>query len=392
MHNWLLPEFLEDILPQQALRMELLRRKLLDLFHTHGYQLVFPPLLEYLESLLTGTGHDLDLKTFKLVDQMSGRLMGLRADITPQMARIDAHLLNRAGVVRLCYAGSVVHTLPFGLAKTREPIQLGAELFGHAGPEADLEIQQLMLEALRLAGVADMHLDLGHVGIFGGITDALSLTPELEAELFVALQTKDTPLLQELTRDFAPEPRAAIRLLPELYGGRETLVEARRQLPAYAGLTQALDELEWIAARLDGQVKNLCFDLAELRGYHYHSGMVFSAYANGMAEAIARGGRYDAVGLAFGRSRPATGFSMELRGLSEFFPEPPNINVIVAPLHGEPGLQEKIDSLRAQGEIVIRDLPGQKLEEGEKLTQRKLVWRDKHWVVVDSQKSNSNSH
>ncbi len=385
MHNWLLPEYLEDILPHDAARVEKLRRALLDLFQAHGYQLVIPPLLEYLQSLLTGTGHDMDLKTFKLVDQLSGRLMGLRADITPQMARIDAHLLNRQGVVRLCYAGDVLHTLPYGLAKTRGPLQIGAELFGHEGPEADLEIQQLMIKALSLAGIETIHLDLGHVWIFGSVVEKAAVAPELEAELFQALQAKDAPLLGELAAKLPAETKEAILLLPELYGGKAVLILAREKLPQYPRLIRALDELEWIAGQLDSQLPNISYDLAELRGYHYHSGIVFSVYANGMAEAVAQGGRYDEVGRAFGRARPATGFSMELRGLSEILPRQEASSAIFAPYPADTALQNKINSLRSQGEIVISDLPGHEETKGELQCDRQLILQNGAWVVIKNQ-------
>ena len=236
MRRWLLPEYIEDILPVQARQIEALRRRVLDLFQAHGYELVMPPLLEYLESLLTGTGHDLDLKTFKLVDQLSGRLLGLRADITPQVARIDAHLLNRSGIARLCYAGSVLHALPSGMMHTREPLQVGAELYGHAGVESDVEIQALMVNALRAAGVADLHVDLGHVGVFRSLMRRFQVADELESELFQVLQTKDLPALRELVRAVPAELRQALLLLPELYGGVEILAQARRALPPYPEL------------------------------------------------------------------------------------------------------------------------------------------------------------
>jgi ATP phosphoribosyltransferase regulatory subunit len=322
--KWLLPEYIEDILPAQAMRIETLRRKILDLFFSAGYELVMPPLIEYTDSLLTGTGHDLELRTFKVVDQLSGRMMGLRADITPQVARIDAHLLNREGVTRLCYCGSVLHTRPAGPAATREPIQIGAELFGDSGVEADLEILLLLCRALELAGVRNARIDIGHVAVFRSL--AAELAPELEAELFAALQKKDGPALKQLTKGLSSKTREALLLLPELYGGIEVLDTAEKRLPRIAALTQALATLRTLAA---GSSLPASLDLAELRGYHYHSGVVFDAYCEGGATAvsqpvcqpvsqpIARGGRYDEVGKAFGRARPATGFSIDLRSLAE---------------------------------------------------------------------------
>ncbi|MBS4096678.1 MAG: ATP phosphoribosyltransferase regulatory subunit [Sulfuricella sp.] len=380
-HNWLLPENVEDILPAQAWYIETLRRRLLDLFHGHGYQLIVPPLLEYLPSLLTGSGYDMDTKTFKLVDQLSGRMMGLRADITPQAARIDAHLLNRQGVVRLCYAASVVHTLPDGLMKTREPLQVGVELFGHGGIEADVEVQQMMLDVLEIAGVKQVHLDLGHVGIFRSLMKNGNVSPELEAGLFGALQGKDSAVLVELSQSLAQPIREALCLLPTLYGEVTILEEARRKLPDYPEITEALDDLANIAGQLQGRVVRLCVDLAELRGYHYHSGVVFAAYSEGWANAIAQGGRYDEVGRVFGRSRPATGFSLDLRNLCEGLPVPGLAPSILAPYIQDKVLRDTINTLRAQGETVVVDLPGHEAQQGELDCDRRLVKRDGSWHV-----------
>ena len=311
--RWLLPEYIEDILPAEAARIERLRRAILDLFADAGYQLVMPPLLEYMDSLLTGTGHDLDVRTFKVVDQLSGRMMGLRADITPQVARIDAHLLNRKGVTRLCYCGSVLHTRPAGPAATREPIQIGAEVYGHAGVESDLEVQRLLCRALALARVRKARIDIGHVAVFRSIVRAAKLGAGLEAELFEALQKKDKPALRQLARGLDARTREALLLLPELYGGAEVLALAERKLPKLPELTRALVTLRALAKACAIPAS---FDLAELRGYHYHSGVVFEAYCDGIAGAVGRGGRYDEVGKAFGRARPATGFSIDLRGLA----------------------------------------------------------------------------
>ena len=308
--RWLLPEFVEDILPAEAMRIEALRRRILDLFFRRGYELVMPPLLEYMDSLLTGTGHDLELRTFKVVDQLSGRMMGLRADITPQVARIDAHLLNRKGVTRLCYCGSVLHTRPATPGATREPIQVGAEIYGAAGVAADLEMQRLLCDALRLARLRSLRLDIGHVAVFRSLARAAKVAPGLEAQLFEALQKKDLPALRELSRTLDAKTRAALELLPSLYGGTEVLDRARRELPAVPALREALKTLRALARACPVPIS---FDLAELRGYHYHSGVVFDAYCNGVIGPVARGGRYDEVGKAFGRARPATGFSIDLR-------------------------------------------------------------------------------
>ena len=311
--RWLLPEHIEDILPDEAMRIEFLRRGILDLFFARKYKLVIPPLVEFTDSLLTGTGRDLDLRTFKLVDQLSGRMMGVRADITPQVARIDAHLLNSSGVTRLCYCGSVLHARPAGPEATREPIQIGAEIYGHAGIASDLEIQSLLCQALKVAGAKGVRMDIGHVAVFRALVQAAGIDREREVELFEALQRKDVPALKTLTRKLDAKTRNALLLLPELYGGREILSLAEKKLPDLKPLKSALATLRALAK---ASPVPLSFDLAELRGYHYHSGVVFDAYCNGVSGAVARGGRYDDVGRAFGRPRAATGFSIELRSLA----------------------------------------------------------------------------
>ena len=311
--KWLLPEFIEDILPAEAMRIESLRRAILDLFLKNRFELVIPPLLEYTDSLLTGTGHDLEIRTFKVVDQLSGKMMGVRADITPQVARIDAHLLNRRGVTRLCYCGSVLHTRPASPGATREPIQIGAEMYGHDGVGADLEVQRLLFEALKLAKVRGARIDIGHVAVFRSIVRDAGVKRELEAELFEALQRKDAPALKNLTKKLPEKTRKALLLLPELYGGPEILEIAEGKLPKIDSLQKALKTLRALSQACPIPAS---FDLAELRGYHYHSGVVFDAYCDGVAGAVARGGRYDEVGKAFGRARPATGFSIDLRSLA----------------------------------------------------------------------------
>jgi ATP phosphoribosyltransferase regulatory subunit len=311
--KWVLPEYIEDILPAEAKRIEVLRRKILDLFFEKNYELVMPPLLEYVDSLLTGTGHDLELRTFKVVDQLSGRMMGLRADITPQAARIDAHLLNRKGVTRLCYCGSVLHTRPQAPGATREPIQIGAEMYGAAGVDADVEMLELLCRALELAGVRAARIDIGHVAVFRAIAHAGKVGAEREAGLFEALQRKDLPEIRSLGRSLNAKTREALLLLPSLYGGVEVLNEAEAKLPALPEVKKALATLRKLAQACKFPAS---FDLAELRGYHYHSGVVFDAYCDGVTGAVARGGRYDEVGKAFGRARPATGFSIDLRSLA----------------------------------------------------------------------------
>ncbi len=314
MTAWLLPENVEDVLPPQAWRMEDMRRALLDLFRAHGYQLVIPPLMEYVDSLLTGVGADLDLKTFKLVDQLSGRLMGVRADITPQVARIDAHLLAANAVNRLCYAGSVLHTQSDGFHRSREPIQIGAELYGEAGAQADLEILTLMLKGLDACGVRAAQLDIGHVGVYRALAQQAGLSGEIEHQLFGALQAKDASAVAVLTAGLPASLAEAFAALPQLYGDRAVLAEARARLPQLPAVAAALDTLDAIDAGLVGV--EAAYDLAELRGYGYHSGVVFAAYTAGRSRAIAQGGRYDEVGRVFGRARPATGFSLDLRELA----------------------------------------------------------------------------
>ena len=381
MHNWLLPEYIEDLLPPVAWRMENLRRAMLNLFRTHGYELVTPPQIEYLESLLTGTGSDLDTRTFKLVDQLTGRMMGLRADITPQVARIDAHLLNRQGVTRLCYAGTVVHTLPEGMSRSRELMQLGAELYGHSSFEADVEIQRLMLDALTLAGVGDLYLDVGHVGVFRGLVQYSHVPAELEAALFQALQTKDASTINSLTAGMDAIARAAFAALPNLYGGIEVLDEAFRILPSSLEITQALDELRAITNELKGSAK-INIDLAELRGYHYHSGVVFAAYAGTHTSVLAQGGRYDEVGKSFGRARAATGFSLDLREIATQFWRAGGAKTILAPYLKNAKLAEKIQQLRTGGETVIVELPGHEANRAELGCDRMLMDNKGEWEIV----------
>ncbi len=396
MQNWLLPEHVEDMLPDEAWRVEQMRAQILDLLRKSGYQLVSPPLLEYAESLLIDGSADMDLRTFKLVDQLSGRTLALRADITPQAARIDAHLLNRKGVTRLCYAGSVLHTKPVELTSTRELLQIGAELYGHSGLDSDLEIQQLMLQSLALLGITDVHLDLGHVGVFRALVSHARLDKDIESELFAALQSKDSPALQILTQPLNAELRSALLALPTLYGDcAEVLARARIGLPEYPGIHAALDDLSSISRKVQPLVSSVGIDLADLRGYHYHSGMVFAAYHAGSHDAIALGGRYDDLGKSFGRARAATGFSMDLRQLYRLLPPQAARLGICAPhyeklVSGHPlddaALRDKIAKLRASGEAVVVDLLGDAALRGELQCDRELVKRDNVWVVVELKK------
>ena len=382
--RWVLPDHIQDALPSDAHQLETLRRRLLDAFRVRGYQLVMPPLLEYLDSLTTGAGRDLALRTFTLVDQLSGRTMGVRADMTPQVTRIDAHLLNRQGVSRLCYCGSVLHTLPSTLTATREPLQLGAELYGHAGIEADVEILRLLAEVLRLAEVPASRIDIGHVGIFHALAARAGLVPGREEELFGLLQAKDVPELRRVLADVAEPARSALLALPELYGGPEVLDEAAARLPQDAEITALLDELRQLAAALADLP--VSFDLADLRGYHYHSGVVFAAYGADSPAALALGGRYDRVGKAFGRARPAVGFSLDLRELVWRLPTATAMAwAVLAPLDGDAALAEEVAVLRARGEIVVTALPGHHGTWNEAGCDRQLVKRGDRWAVVSLQ-------
>lgn len=378
--RWVLPDFIQDALPAEAADIERLRRLMLDNFRVRGYQLVMPPLLEYLDSLTTGAGQDLKLKTFKLVDQLSGRTMGVRADMTPQVARIDAHLLNHTGVTRLCYCGSVLHTLPSTLTATREPLQLGAEIYGHAGIEADAEIIRLLADVMTLADVPAARIDVGHVGLFRALAADAGLMPESEEELFDLLQAKDVPGLHDLLVN-VPEPtRSALLALPGLYGGDEVLGRAAETLPRLPEVRAALADLAQLQSRL-GDLP-LSFDLADLRGYHYHSGVVFAAYAGGSAAALALGGRYDSVGEAFGRGRPATGFSLDLRQFARRDGSAPPAGAILAPSSGDAALAALVADLRASGEIVINELPGHAGTWKELGCDRQLIKSEGGWTVV----------
>lgn len=379
MPNWLLPENIADVLPSEARKIEELRRAMLDNFRLYGYELVMPPMLEYLESLLAGAGHDTDLRTFKLVDQLSGRSMGLRADMTTQVARIDAHLLNRASVTRLCYAGSVLHTRPSGLHATREPLQIGAEIYGHAGLEADAEIQELALASLALAGFSTVRLDLCHVGVLRAILENDAKAKKNEAELHALLRAKDSSGLQVIATEYASATRAALLALPGLYGEVEVIARARAVLPVLPGITRALDELESLV-KLAGTA-NVTIDLADLRGYQYESGAMFAVYVPGLPNAVARGGRYDHVGEAFGRARPATGFSLDLRELARLLPSAERKRSIRAPWGREPALRAKIVELRKAGEVVIQSLPGHENDQEEFDCDRALVLENGNWIL-----------
>lgn len=365
--RWLLPEGIEEVLPVDAKRLEILRREVLDLFESWGYRQVMTPMIEYIESLFVGAGHDLDLQTFKLVDQITGRLMGLRADITPQVARIDARHSLDGIPARLCYLGTVLHTQADHLEKTRSPFQVGAELYGHAGSASDLEVIRLMLAMLSAVGLEGIHLDLGHVGIYRGLVGQAGLNAEQEAGLFDILQRKAAPDLLDFfaANPMAPASQRMLSALIELHGDASVLPEVARQLAgAGEAVAKAVAELEAIARALAQAfpAMPIHFDLAELRGYHYHRGVVFAAFQEGYGRELARGGRYDGIGKAFGRARPATGFSADLKVLAKLAGSQEDSfadRTVFAPDVLDETLTARIDALRAEGWCVIQELAGQ---------------------------------
>lgn len=386
--RWLLPDGIEEVLPPEAARIEVARRQMLDMFQRWGYEFVVTPHIEYLESLLTGAGQDLDLRTFKVTDPQSGRLMGFRADITPQVARIDAHTLRREGPSRLCYVGSVLHAQPRALSTSRSPIQLGAELYGDASPASDVEIIGLMLETLELAAVPDVHMDLGHVGIYRGLARAAGLSGTAEQQLFDALQRKAVDEVESLTASLPEGLASMLRALAELCGGREVLDLAQACLvEAPDEVHAALDELIAIADELGVRYPELplYFDLSELRGYHYHTGVVFAAFVPGVGQSIAQGGRYDDIGADFGRARPATGFSTDLKTLvvlGQLEQAKPPVG-IWAPDSHDVYLWQVVQRLRRQGERVVQALPGQQIADAKGCDcDRQLLLCDGQWQVA----------
>lgn len=376
MPKWLLPEHVADILPAEARRIEDLRRSLLDRFRSYGYELVIPPLLEYLDALVDGAGGDLDLRTFKLVDQLSGKSLGVRADFTPQVARIDAHLLNRAGVVRLCYAGSVLHTRPRDLNATREPLQIGAELYGHAGVEADLEVAELALQSAALAGVQSARIELSHMGILRALLEGMAADRDVDA-LVELVRAKDVPALRQAGLE--AETLHTLETLCDLYGGIDVIESARARLPALPGVRAALDGLAQLCTGLPAD--RVGIDLADLHGYTYHSGIMFAVYGPGASSALVRGGRYDDVGRQFGRARPATGFSLDLRALAAGWEAQASASAIRAPWTSDPALRAAIAGLRERGEIVVQVLPEQPDAAGEYACDRELRCTDTGWQV-----------
>ncbi len=383
MSAWVLPDQFADVLPSEARHIEDLRRALLDTARAHGYELVIPPLLEHLDSLLTGTGEALDLQTFKLVDQLSGRSLGLRADTTPQVARIDAHLLNRSGVTRLCYCGPVVHTRIDRPHGTREPLQLGAEIYGHAGREADLEVIELSVAALRAAGIQQQVLDLGDVRIVDALLAKMPLDASQVARLHSALAAKDVATLRMEGASLPADVQQGLFNLTRLHGGWDVLEEAHRVLPSSDSMRQALDDLRWLAEQVDGV--EVSFDLADLRGYAYYTGMRYALFGSADASRtpveLVRGGRYDEVGAVFGRRRPAAGFSLDLKELVATLPRPILQTAIRAPWGSAPSLRAAIAALRAQGETVVCVLPGHEHEVEEFECDRVLTERDGHWIL-----------
>ncbi|MDO8450100.1 MAG: ATP phosphoribosyltransferase regulatory subunit [Rhodoferax sp.] len=379
MSAWVLPDHIADVLPSEARHIEELRRDLLDMARCYGYELVMPPLLEHLESLLTGAGEALDLQTFKLVDQLSGRMMGLRADSTPQVARIDAHLLNRHGVTRLCYCGPVLHTRPGGPHATREPLQFGAEIYGHAGLEADLETLQLALDCLKVARVQSPSVDMADARIVHALLEGVALEGDLAEQVHAALAAKDSSELSVLTKNFPQASRQGLLALVQLYGDEKILVEAEKMLPPSPVVREALSNLKWLASHLEGT--HVTFDLADLRGYAYYTGARFSIYAAGANDALVRGGRYDEVGAVFGRNRPAAGFSLDVKALVGVLAARPLRAAIRAPWREAADLRAAIASLRVQGETVVCALPGHESEVDEFHCDRELIQVAGRWVV-----------
>ncbi len=379
MSAWVLPDHIADVLPSEARHIEELRRGLIDAAQGYGYELVMPPLMEHLESLLTGAGEALDLQTFKLVDQLSGRSLGVRADMTQQVARIDAHLLNRKGVTRLCYCGPVLHTRPDRPYATREPLQFGAEIYGHAGLEADLETVLLALECLRVAEVRDTSVDLADVRIVRRLLDDLPLDAMTIRRVHAALAAKDASELANLTRAFPSASREGLNALLELYGDVSVLDEAQKALRHVPGVHDILSNLRSLAAHLGGA--SVTFDLADLRGYAYYSGARFTVYARGASDAVVRGGRYDEVGAVFGRNRPAAGFSLDIKQLVGVVAPRTLKTAIRAPWIQDAEVNAAVADLRKRGETVVRVFPGNESEFDEFRYDRELAKVADRWIV-----------
>ncbi len=388
-NRWLLPDGVDELLPPEAWSVELMRRAMLDLYDSYGYQLVTPPLIEYLESLLTGTGNNLDLQTFKLTDQLTGRMMGVRADITPQVARIDSHLLKAKGVNRLCYVDTVLHTRPAHMLTNRSPIQIGCELFGEAGAAADMEIISLMVESMRLAGVGALHIDLAHVGIYRGLVEAAGCKSDYESRLLDALSRKSIPELDQMVESAGTKANviAVIRDIANLSGGVDALDHIRNSLAKLdstpGSAIQAVDELKAISNSIQQRFPDveIGFDFCELRGYNYHTGIMFAAYTPGYGYALAKGGRYDDIGKDFGEPRPATGFSADLKTLVRLVcnPQQSQRGGILAPADDSPELMQAISELRKNERVIqkLNDDDGQSYSN----CDRQLVLKAGKWVV-----------
>ncbi len=379
---WLLPEHIADVLPARAQHIEALRRGLLDAAAGFGFELVIPPMLEHIESLLSGTGHALDLQTFKLVDQLSGRTLGLRADSTPQVARIDAHMLNRSGIARLCYCGPVLHARASGAGSTREPLQFGAEIYGHDGLEADLEILDLMLECLHVAAIEDVVVDLADARIVRAVLAGVPVDGVRLDAVYAALAGKDAVEIRALSASFPAVARRGLEVLIGLYGDERVLDEAARSLPERAGIASALADLRRLAehARQAHPRARVGVDLADSSGYAYYSGARFAAYARGASDAIARGGRYDEVGAIFGRNRPAVGFGLDVKDLAMLSLPPEGREPILAPAGDDAALRSAVRALRARGEVVVAELGGG--SGGQAGAGRRLVESAGRWAVA----------
>lgn len=379
--RWLLPDGVEEILPAEAKPIELLRRQLLDLYATWGYDLVIPPLLEYTDSLLIGLGRDVDLLTFKVTDQLTGRTLGIRADITPQTARIDAHSMAAKGANRLCYAGNVVHTKPKNPLATRTPIQVGLEFYGEPGLAADVEVISLLLESLRVSGLPKLHVDLGHVGIYRALAACAKLQPAQEDEFFDLLQRKAVTEIRSWVRANVADQKCAELLLalPNLAGGVEVLAKARALFADIADAVAAVDQLSQVASVMAQRYPDAEFyyDLSELRGYHYLTGLVFAAFAPGFGNPIASGGRYDHIGEVFGRARPATGFALDVGAISKLglLSDIPACAIAVVE-NGDLRQWQAVQALRAQGERVVYSAAA------DIQAERELRWMDGEYQVV----------
>ena len=383
--KWLLPAGVEELLPARAWQLEILRRQLLDFLCCRGYDLVTPPLIEFLDSLLTGVGEDLDIQTFKVTDQISGRLLGVRADITPQVARIDAHYLKTNGVNRLCYLAPVLNARLEGVADTRELLQLGAELFGYDGNEADCEIIDIMIETLALCGVTDITLDIGHVGLYRALVEQAGLNHTQQSQIFDALQRKSRPDLEQLFSEPGLAKHGYFLDLLSLKGDSSVLATAHNTLAKLgSAVSDALTNLQQVVDYLSHSRPdlNIYIDLAELRGYRYHTGVVFGAYSERHGNPLASGGRYDAIGAAFGTPRPATGFSTDLRRLiGTITPTSACKPGVAAPASEDAALLSKIRQLREQGERVIQCLTGQRSTDLTGQCDRELVLKKKQWLI-----------